>query len=47
MNIKLTQQILFLEKFEEKYPNSEVMKLTPTRITIKLENGALVVVKFK
>ena len=47
MNIKLTQQLKFLEEFEKECPDAEILKLTPSRITFKLPGGSVVYVGFK
>lgn len=47
MNIKLTEQIKFLESFEKTNPNAEVLKLTPSRITIKVDSESILVVEFE
>lgn len=47
MNIKLTAQLMFLEAFEKECPDAEILKLTPSRITIKLPSGSVVYLGFQ
>lgn len=47
MNKKLTQQIQIIEELEEMCPDAVILKLTPSRITIRLSSGSVVFINTK